>query len=125
MASEAVVAVELYQNLKGRYKRAGLPTVYLEVTAGVELFNTDARWEPYQIIVRADGSVSVLERMRMLEPDISYVLSSLVKAEDELNRHLSGRQSQIREDLGNLHRKLLGRRLISILKNRTEEIGYK
>lgn len=125
MVSEAVIAVEMYQNLKHRYINAGLRPDYLEVTAGRELFNTDARWEPHQIIIRPDGSVSVIERLRMLEPDIPYVLSSLAIAEDELNRYLSGRPSKTRENLERVHRKLLGRRLIHILKDRIGQIsGY-
>ncbi|MBI2076508.1 MAG: hypothetical protein HYT72_04645 [Candidatus Aenigmarchaeota archaeon] len=124
MPSDASVAVELYQSLKRRYQEAGLPTNYLEATAGVELFNTDAVWEPHEIRIRGDGSVRVLERMRMLEPDIPYVLSSLAKAEDELNRHLSGRPSQHREEYEKTVRRFLIGCLTRQLKDRITQQGY-
>ena len=50
-----------------KYKEFGLSTDYLKATAGVELFNTDG--EEY-------------------DPAEEYVLNSLVKAEEELNKYL-------------------------------------
>ena len=60
------ICVDFYRDLERRFMERGLDCRYLESTAGVELFNTD----------RAG-----------LTPDVSYVLSSLAKAEDILVRH--------------------------------------
>lgn len=74
MPSERAIAIEMYRDLERRYEEAGLPTNYLEVTVGVELFNTDR-----------------VEEEKWLKPDIHYVLSSLADAEQILVDHISGK----------------------------------
>ena len=94
MSDNISILVGMYNDLERRYKDAGLSTYPLEVTAGVELFDTDYSHFP---------------------PGVDYVLSSLAKAEDDLNRHLSGQPSKIRERLESTYRRLLLRRVVNIL----------
>ncbi len=60
-SEEIGILVGMYKELKRKFEEAKLPTDYLRVTAGVELFNTDG----------AD-----------LIPDVPYVLSALARAEE-------------------------------------------
>ena len=69
MSEDIDILVGMYRDMERRYTEAGLSTGYLKSTAGVELFDTDHTGLP---------------------PAESYVLSSLARAEEHLNRHLSG-----------------------------------